>query len=94
MRVPGTQSSDDDPPDHFIPAGPTYRPPVVLIGAAMWTLAIATIGTLVMVADFSSIETFGVDSVGTILRAFAGVAVFVVLFPLIAHIRLRFAASD
>lgn len=94
MRPPQAQSGDDDSSHLIIPSGPTYRPPVVLIGVAMWTLALASIGTIAVAADFRAVGTIGVHTVGTLLRAFAGVGLVLFLFPLIAHFRLRLATSE
>ena len=90
----GWQTRDTDDGDDStafrIPGAPAYRPPVALVGAALWALALASVAA---VAPFVEPAAGGirVGSAATVARAFAGVAAFAVLFPLFAHLRLRVA---
>lgn len=81
----------DDSTAFRIPGAPAYRPPVALVGAALWALALASMAAVAPFVESAAAGKIRVGSAATVARAFAGVAAFAVLFPLFAHLRLRVA---
>ena len=81
----------DGPTGFRIPDAPAYRPPVALVGVALWALALASIAAVAPFAVSAVAGEARVGSAATVARAFAGAAAFAVLFPLFAHLRLRVA---
>jgi len=88
-----TRATDDgdDSTAFRIPDAPAYRPPVALVGAALWALALASVAAVAPFVGPAVADGIPIGSAATVARAFVGVAAFAVLFPLFAHLRLRAA---
>ena len=78
-----------DATEFSYPSQPGYSPPVVLLGALLWTLAIVTVGGVWVAADLdAALGVTPATLVGT-ARAFVGVFVFAAVFPVAFRVRRR-----
>lgn len=69
------------------PDGPTYRPPVALLGGILWSLAIASFGVLWAVVDFQRLVTPLAGSVVMLRQVVVVLAVFAMTAPAIFSLR-------
>lgn len=75
------------------PKGPTYRPPIALLGGLLWSLAIASFVTLWFVGDFQSLAAASVESTTVALQVVVVLVVFATTAPLVFALRRHARAA-